>query len=42
MIGETDPSPKKKRAEKYIDSLIINRLEAEGFLDSVQRELSAK
>ena len=42
MISETDPSWKKERAENYIDTSIMNRLEAEGFLDAVQKEFAAK
>ena len=42
MISETDPSWKMERAENYIDTSMMNRLEAKGFLDALQREFAAK
>jgi ABC-type nitrate/sulfonate/bicarbonate transport system substrate-binding protein len=42
MMSETDPSWKKERAENYIDTSFMSRLEAEGFLDAVNKEFPAK
>jgi NitT/TauT family transport system substrate-binding protein len=42
MMGETEPAWKKERAEGFLDTSIMNRLEAEGFVDAVNRELQAK
>jgi ABC-type nitrate/sulfonate/bicarbonate transport system substrate-binding protein len=42
MMGETDPSWKKEKAESFIDTSIMSRLEAEGFIDAVYKEFGAK
>jgi ABC-type nitrate/sulfonate/bicarbonate transport system substrate-binding protein len=42
MMAETDASWKKEKAENFIDGSIISRLEAEGFIDAVNRESHAK
>jgi ABC-type nitrate/sulfonate/bicarbonate transport system substrate-binding protein len=42
MLAETDPSWKKERAENYVDTSIMSRLEAEGFTDAVHREFPSK
>jgi hypothetical protein len=42
MMGETDVSWKKERAENFVDTSIMGRLEAEGFIDAVYKEFQAK
>ncbi len=42
MMGETDLSWKKEKAENFIDASIMSRLESEGFIDSVYKEFQAK
>jgi ABC-type nitrate/sulfonate/bicarbonate transport system substrate-binding protein len=42
MMGETDPSWKKERAENFVDTSILNRLESEGFIDAVYKEFAGK
>lgn len=42
MMAETDPSWKKEKAESYIDTSIMSRLEAEGFIDAVNKEFRSK
>lgn len=42
MMAETDPSWKKERAENFIDTSIMSRLETEGFIEMIQKELPAK
>lgn len=42
MMGETDPSWKKEKAENFIDASILSRLEAEGFVDAVNKEFQSK
>ena len=42
MMGETDPSWKKEKAESFIDASIVSRLESEGFIDAVYKEFQGK
>lgn len=42
MMGETDPSWKKEKAESFIDTSIVSRLESEGFIDAVYKEFQGK
>jgi ABC-type nitrate/sulfonate/bicarbonate transport system substrate-binding protein len=42
MMGETDPSWKKEKAESFIDTSIMSRLESEGFIDAVYKEFQGK
>lgn len=42
MMGETDPSWKKEKAENFIDTSIMARLETDGFVDAVYKEFAAK
>jgi uncharacterized protein YutE (UPF0331/DUF86 family) len=42
MVAETDPSWKKEKPETYIDTSIMSRLEAEGFIDAVNKEFQSK
>lgn len=42
MMGETDASWKKEKVESFIDTSFVNRLEAEGFIDAVNREFQPK
>ena len=42
MMGETDLSWKKEKAENFIDASIMSRLESEGFIDLVYKEFQAK
>ena len=42
MMGETEVSWKKERAENFVDTSIMSRLEAEGFVDAVYKEFGGK
>ena len=42
MMAETDPSWKKEKPETYIDTSIMSRLEAEGFIDAINKEFPRK
>lgn len=42
MMSETDPSWKKEKAENFIDTSIMNRLDSEGFVDAVYKEFAAQ
>jgi NitT/TauT family transport system substrate-binding protein len=42
MMGETDASWKKEKVESFIDTSFVSRLEAEGFIDAVNREFQPK
>jgi ABC-type nitrate/sulfonate/bicarbonate transport system substrate-binding protein len=42
MMGETDVSWKKERAENFVDTSIMSRLESEGFVDAVYKEFPAR
>jgi ABC-type nitrate/sulfonate/bicarbonate transport system substrate-binding protein len=42
MMGETDLSWKKEKAEAFIDTSIMSRLESEGFIDAVYKEFQGK
>lgn len=42
MMAETDPSWKEERAESYVDTSIMSRLEAESFTDAVHKEFFSK
>jgi hypothetical protein len=38
MMAETDASWKKEKVGSFIDTSFVSRLEAEGFIDAVNRE----
>lgn len=42
MMGETDVAWKKERAENFVDTSIMSRLESEGFVDAVYKEFAGK
>jgi len=42
MMSETDPAWKKEKPESYVDTSIMRRLEAEGFVDAAYKEFSGK
>jgi NitT/TauT family transport system substrate-binding protein len=42
MMAETEAAWKKEKAEAFIDTSIMGRLEAEGFFEAVNKEFSAK
>jgi hypothetical protein len=42
MMSETDPSWKKEKAESYVDTSIMSKQEAEGFVDAAYKEFLGK
>lgn len=42
MMAETEPAWKKEKAEAFLDTSIMSRLETEGFVEAVNKEFQAK
>jgi hypothetical protein len=42
MMAETEPAWKKEKAEAFLDPSIMSRLEADGFVEAVNKEFQAK